>query len=281
MLISGMANVTVVGLGIIGSIWAKHYAEDGHEVVSWNRTPQPDFPGFVTDLADAVAGADLIHICVADPAAVQSVLEVILPHLDHSRLVIQSSTISPDAATSFARQVSETGASYVEAPFTGSKPAAEARDLVFFQGGDETVTKRAEPFLEPLSRKRFVMGSPEQAAAIKLSMNLQIAAVSQALTEGYHLAHKYGLSHEQFYAVLRENVAYSGLAKLKETKLKEGDYSPQFSVKHMRKDLGLALEAAAGLNPKLTERTKEIYDAGMDAGLADEDFIALEKLIRG
>jgi 3-hydroxyisobutyrate dehydrogenase-like beta-hydroxyacid dehydrogenase len=275
-----MSKVSVVGLGIIGSIWAKHYAEDGHEVRSWNRTPQPDFPGFISDLSKAVTGAEMIHICVSDPAAVQSVLEVILPTLSDSVLVIQSSTISPAAATSFAALVTATGASYLEAPFTGSKPAAEGRELVFFQGGNKETVAKAEPFLEKLSRKRFVIGSPAQAAAIKLSMNLQIAAISQALTEGWHLAGKYGLSHDMFYEVLRENVAYSGLAKLKEPKLTSSDYSPQFSVKHMRKDLRLALEAAEGLSPRLTETVKQIYDQGMDAGLGDEDFIALEQLIR-
>ncbi len=276
-----MAKVSVVGLGIIGSIWATHYAEDGHTVRTWNRTPQPDFPGFEADLKQAADGAEVIHICVADPAAVQSVLDQILPVVKFGMLVIQSSTISPAAATSFAEQVTSKGATYLEAPFTGSKPAAEARELVFFQGGTPDAVRRAETFLKPLSRKRFVMGTPAQAAAIKLSMNLQIAAVSQALTEGWHLAQKFGLSHEQFYEVLGENVALSGLATLKEPKLKSGDHSPQFSVKHMRKDLGLALGAAQGLSPRLTERTKEIYDAGMEAGLADLDFIALEKLVKG
>jgi len=275
-----MSNVTVVGLGIIGSIWAERYHEDGHTVRTWNRSAKPDILGFEANLSEAVKGAELIHICVADPAAVQSVLDVMLPELNDSVLVIQSSTISPQAAESFAEQVAAKGATYLEAPFTGSKPAAESRDLVFFQGGTEVALQRAAVFLEPLSRKRFVIGTPQQAAAMKLSMNLQIAAVSQAFTEGYHLAHKYGLSHQQFYDVLRENVAHSGLAELKEPKLKASDYSPQFSVKHMCKDLRLALDAAEGLSPQLTQRTKEIYDAGVAAGLADEDFIALEKLIK-
>ncbi|HAV12526.1 MAG TPA: NAD(P)-dependent oxidoreductase [Opitutae bacterium] len=275
-----MANITVIGLGIIGTIWAGHYAQAGHSVRTWNRTPKPEVDGFTQDLIEAVNNADMIHICVADPAAVQSVLDVIKQSLTPVTLVIQSSTISPQAATSFEQQVTATGAGYVESPFTGSKPAAEAREVVFFQGGSQKAIELAAPYLELISRKRFSIGTPEQAAAIKLSMNLQIAAVSQALTEGWHLAQKFGLSHDLFYEVLRENVAYSGLAKLKEPKLRTRDYSPQFSVKHMGKDLGLALDAAEGLSPELTKRTKEIYNAGIAAGLADLDFIALESLIK-
>jgi 3-hydroxyisobutyrate dehydrogenase-like beta-hydroxyacid dehydrogenase len=168
---------------------------------------------------------------------------------------------------------------YVEAPFTGSKPAAESRDLVFFLGGDAAAIDQALLYLIPLSRKYFHIGAPEQAAAIKLSMNLQIAAVSQALTEGWHLARSYGLSHESFYEVLRENVAHSGLAELKEPKLRAGDDAPQFSVKHMGKDLRLALEAAGSLDLTLTKTSHAIYDRGIEAGLGDLDFIALERLI--
>lgn len=272
-------SVCVVGLGIIGAIWNKHYASEGLETRCWNRTPKPQEPGFVADLAEAVRGVDVVHICVADPPAVQEVLNVVLPELKPNSLLIQSSTISPAASTSFATQVREAGAAYVEAPFTGSKPAAEARQLVFFLGGKEADRSRAAAILQPLSRLVFPFDTVEQAAAIKLSMNLQIAAVAQALTEGWHLARHHGLSHEQFFAVLRENVAHSGLAELKEPKLASGDTSPQFSVKHMAKDLGLALASSHGLHLRQAERTREIYLEGMAQGLAEADFIALESLI--
>ncbi|MGF1678569.1 MAG: NAD(P)-dependent oxidoreductase [Candidatus Methylacidiphilales bacterium] len=273
-----MATITVLGLGIIGSIWARHYQQDGHELKSWNRSSKPDAPGFEADLAESVRSSHFIHLCVADPAAVQSLLHVVLPHAPRNALIIQSSTISPAASLSFAEQSRTAGHRYVEAPFTGSKPAAEARQLVFFMGGNLEDTTEALSLLQSLSRKQFFIGKPHQASAIKLAMNLQIAAVAQALTEGWHLAKQFGLDHDLFYSVLRENVAHSGLAELKEPKLKSGDYSPQFSVQHMRKDLGLALESSSGLQLRLTERAKEIYDLGMQAGLGSEDFISLEKL---
>lgn len=274
-----MAKITVIGLGIIGSIWARHYRADGHEVVVWNRSPRPEVPGFEPDLKVAVARAELVHLCVADPAAVEAVLAVALPAMPKGTLVIQSSTISPEAAECFAAQVGAVG-DYLEAPFTGSKPAAEARELVFFMGGPASVVARAAPYLESISRRQFHIGSPAQAAAIKLAMNLQIASISQALSEGWHLARRHGLSHETFYEVLRENVAHSGLCELKAPKLASGDYSPQFSVKHMGKDLRLALEAAAeGLDLPQTRLNRQIYQAGIKAGLGDLDFIALEQRI--
>ncbi len=274
-----MATICMAGLGIIGGVWARHYAADGHQVAAWNRTPKPDFPGFVPDLTRAACDADLVHICVADPAAVRGVLETLLPILQPGRLVVQSSTICPDSAESFRAMVESTGALYVEAPFTGSKPAAEARQSVFFLGGDPAALDAATPFLTGLSRKIFRIGTPAQSAAVKLALNLQIAAIAQSLCEGVHLSRKFHIPHDLFFDVLRENVAHSGLADLKEPKLRDRDHSPQFSIKHMYKDLGLALEASRGLDMPLTRTNRSIYEQGIDAGLGELDFIALEQLI--
>ncbi|MCH8476066.1 MAG: NAD(P)-dependent oxidoreductase [Opitutales bacterium] len=274
-----MKQLTVIGLGIIGSIWARHYASDGYPVRVWNRTPQPDFPGWEGDLTKAVESAEVVHICVADPAAVSSVLEKILPVLPEGALIIQSSTISPEASRRFADLCAQAGFAYVEAPFTGSKPAAEARQVVFFLGGESEPLGQAEGLLQGLAKKFFHFSSGEKSAAIKLAMNLQIAAISQALTEGLALARQYGLEEGEFFPVLEANVAHSGLADLKRPKLEARDYAPQFSVKHMGKDLGLALEAIReGELPQL-RRTWEIYQKGIEKGLGDRDFIALEQLL--
>ncbi|MCH8540921.1 MAG: NAD(P)-dependent oxidoreductase [Opitutales bacterium] len=274
-----MKQITVIGLGIIGSIWARHYISDGYAVRVWNRTPKPDFPGWEEDLAKAVESSEVVHICVADPPAVAAVLQKILPALPVGTLVIQSSTISPEASKFFSEQCRQEGFAYVEAPFTGSKPAAEARQVVFFLGGEKKTRGQAEGVLQGLAKKFFHFSSGEKSAAIKLAMNLQIAAISQALTEGLSLARQYGLGEGEFFPVLEANVAHSGLADLKRPKLEARDYTPQFSVKHMGKDLGLALEAIKeGELPQL-RRTWEIYQKGLQKGLGDMDFIALEQLL--
>ncbi|MCD8481839.1 MAG: NAD(P)-dependent oxidoreductase [Verrucomicrobia bacterium] len=272
-------TVAVLGQGIIGTIWARHYASDGHSVRAWNRTAQPDNPWFAADATAAVAQADVVHICLAGPPSVEAVLTRILPSIGQNTLVIQSSTISPAAAEQFRSMVETQGADYVEAPFTGSKPAAEGKQLVYFLGGADAPRERADRWLTPISRKRFHFATPAQAAAIKLAMNLQIAAVSQAMTEGLALAEAYGLDAEQFFDVLDMNVARSGLVDLKKQKLLSKDYSPQFSVKHMHKDLDLALASSTNLKLCLTERCADIYADGLASGLGDDDFIALQQLI--
>jgi len=129
-------NISIFGLGIIGSIWADNLHRDGDHVLAWNRTPKPELPIYTPDARSAANQAEVMIIVVADPPAVQAVLDQILPALRAGQIVVQSSTISPAASVDFARQVETTGAAFLELPFTGSKPAAEQRKMVYFAGGD-------------------------------------------------------------------------------------------------------------------------------------------------
>lgn len=269
--------VCVVGLGIIGEVWARHAHDAGLLASCWNRTPK-NLPLFTHDLAEAAQKAVIIHIVVADPPAVQSVLGKILPTLGPGKLVIQSSTISPEWAEKNRQQVVATGASYVESPFTGSKPAAEQKKVVYFLGGEKAAREKAKLYLEKLSRKIFEFDSVQESSGIKLAMNLNIAGVAQALFESITLARKLGLPDDVFFSVLAENVSHSGVSDLKQPKLLEQDYSPQFSVKHMQKDLRLALETA-GMELPLTDLVHKIYARGSENGLADLDFSSLITLL--
>src|SRR5208282_768016 len=166
----------VLGLGIIGSAWAKNLIADGHTVRCWNRTPK-DFPNFHASIQDAVDQVEVIFIIVYDPPAVQSVLNQILPKLGPGQLVIQSSTISAKWTQIFAEEVEKTGAWFLEAPFTGSKPAAEKRQTVYYLGGDPAVVEKARPVLEPIASAILHIGPLGSASTLKLAMNANIAGV--------------------------------------------------------------------------------------------------------
>ena len=152
MYATGIMKISVFGLGIIGRIWAENLHCDGDTVRGWNRTAKPAVPFYTGDARVAAAQAELLIIVVADPPAVQQVLDQILPVLRAGQIVVQSSTISPAATLSFAKQVQATGAMFLEAPFTGSKPAAEQRQMVYYIGGEPKVLEQARPVLSRLSR---------------------------------------------------------------------------------------------------------------------------------
>jgi len=273
-------NISILGLGIIGSAWAKNLIADGHAVRCWNRTPK-EFPNFHASIREAVKGAEAIILVVADPPAVQSVLDQITPELGRGQLLIQSSTISAKWTLKFAAQVQKTGALFLEAPFTGSKPAAEKRQTVFYLGGDAAVVEQARPVLERLSSTRVHIGPLGTASTLKLAMNLNLANMAQALCESLALARAAGISDDTYFKALANNVGRSGLSDFKEPKLRQADYSPQFSLKHMGKDLRLAVETAAEYSLTLgqTEHLKTEYEDGIAAGWQDDDFIGLMRLL--
>jgi len=272
-----MHSIAVLGLGIIGTPWAARYQVAGRLAAVWNRTPKPNSPAWSETALQAASAGDVIQIVVADPSAVSSVLDAILPALGKGKAVVQSSTIDPQSAALFESRVRATGAMYVEAPFTGSKPAAEEGTTVFFMGGDAAALDAVEPLLSLVSQTRFRLPSVAKAAALKLAMNIHVAGLMQTLSESLTFARRAGIDDEFYFQALTKNVSYSGLARLKEAKLKAQDFSPQFSVKHMHKDMRLADGAAPGM-PMLGMLRRCLSEAEAQ-GMADDDFCSLIRLL--
>lgn len=270
-------NIAIFGLGIIGEAWARNLAADGHRVRGWNRTPKK-LPFYTGHAREAAAAAETLIIVVADPPAVQNVLDQILPALHAGQVIIQSSTISPAATLALARQVRATGASFLEAPFTGSRLAAQERKTVFFIGDDADVLTRARPVLERIGATTVRIGPVGRASALKLALNVNNAGLALALCESLAMARRAGIPDGIFFDALKLGVGRSGMSDLKEPKLRAGDFSPQFSVKHMAKDLRLALEMAGDLSLPETRAVLAVYEAGLQRGWQDDDFIGLIRL---
>jgi len=273
-------NIAILGLGIIGSIWAKNLIADGHKVRCWNRTPR-DFPNFYVSIQETVECAEAIFVVVADPPAVAAVLDQIRSALRPRQLVIQSSTISAQWTLRFAEQVCRSGAFFLEAPFTGSKPAAEQRQTVFYLGGELEVIEMARPILQSLSSTILHVGRLGTASTLKLAMNLNIAGIAQALCESLTLCRAAGITDEVYFEALSCNASRSALSDLKMSKLRQRDYNAQFSLKHMAKDLRLALETAESFSLSLrqTAHLKKLYDQGLAVGWKEDDFIGLVRLL--
>ena len=268
-------------MGIIGQAWAQRYAAAGSLGGVWNRTAMPELAHWKTSAASLTEEVDIVQIVVADPPAVEGLLGQILPSLQPGKYVVQSSTIDPASSVRFQKMVNATGAHYVEAPFTGSKPAAEQGKTVFFLGGNASDIAAVTPTLSLVSETRFIIGTGEQAATLKLAMNLNIAAQMEAFSESLSFVRRAGIDDDTYFSVLEKNVSHSGLATLKETKLRTNDFSPQFSVKHMHKDMRLACASAIGgsADYPLLELLRDRLSALEAEDLGDEDFSALIKLM--
>ncbi len=272
-------TIGVLGLGIIGGIWARHYHDAGRLAGAWNRTPQPDFPQWQDDPAAVAAASDFIQIVVADPPAVQGILDRILPALGPGKTIIQSSTIDPDSSDRFRNAVLATGARYLEAPFTGSKPAARAKQSVYYLGGDEALCAEADALLALGSAHRVRIGTNRQACTLKLAMNLRVSVQMQSLAESLIMCRRSGIDDDTYFTAVERNITYSGLDKLKEPQVRNRDFDPLFSIKHMHKDMRLASGMSTTGDLALLKAILAQLTAALEAGHGDLDFAALFKLV--
>jgi 3-hydroxyisobutyrate dehydrogenase-like beta-hydroxyacid dehydrogenase len=167
---------------------------------------------------------------------------------------------------------------YVEAPFSGSKPGAETRRTVYYLGGEPAAVDRAHLVLSRLSQQRLVIGTGAQAALLKLVSNLQIVSQLELLCETLRWARAAGVSDDTFFNMLRGNMAWSGVYQIKEPKLRAGDFTPQFAVRHMLKDVRLAL-AAAPPACRWAKRWRRDCRKRRGAAWAGEDISVLYRLL--
>jgi 3-hydroxyisobutyrate dehydrogenase-like beta-hydroxyacid dehydrogenase len=247
-------NVGVIGLGIIGSRAAGALRAAGFQTFVWNRTPRPA-PNFLASAAEVAEAAEVVQLFVADAAALFEVIAAISGALTPNHVVICSATAGPEATIEAARLVQKKGARFLDAPFTGSKGAAEERQLVYYIGGDEATFMRVRPVLEATSKAIVRIGEIGQAAVVKVVTNM-IAAVSvQTLAEALAIVRKSGVRPEALTAALEQNACRSGTIALKLPKMLSSDYDPHFSLKHMFKDVQLGIHMANALNVEIPATT--------------------------
>ena len=271
-------NIGVIGLGIIGRGVTENLRRKGFPVFVWNRSPRfvPNFVGSVGELAGL---CNYIQIFVSDDEALLHIVEQLSKKLSPRHLVLAHSTVAPDSMRSAAEIVERRGARFVEASFTGSKPAAEKGELVYYVGGTDTALREARPILEASSKEIIHIGAIGQASAIKIATNMITAASVQAAAEALALVQAFGVPLEKFVEAMRANASYSGTLAMKLPKILEGDFEPQFSVKHMLKDMHLASQIALShyLDLGVTAAARHQLLEQMQWGHGDDDYSSVAR----
>jgi 3-hydroxyisobutyrate dehydrogenase-like beta-hydroxyacid dehydrogenase len=279
-------RVAFLGLGIMGRPMASNLVKAGHEVSVWSRTAGKEVDGArtATSPADAAQGAEVVWMCVSDTAAVESILfgpQGVEQSLVEGMTIADSSTISPSATRKFAERVGVKGVRYVDAPMTGSKVAADAGTLTFMVGGDEAVIESLKPLFAAMGKVFFRMGETGKGQAAKLAMNLQIALIYEGFAEGLTLATKLGVDVENLLRVVQASMVRSGVVDYKAPFVMKRDFTPNFPLRLMHKDIRLALEAAKAVRVKLPalETVEEIYEMATEDGHENLDYAATITLL--
>lgn len=267
-------NIGVIGLGIIGRGVAGNLRRKGFPVYVWNRSPR-SVPNFVGSTGEVAEICNHIQIFVSDDDALLQTAQQLGEKLSPRHLVVAHSTVAPDSMRAAAEIVERRKARFVEAPFTGSKTAAEKGELVYYVCGNDAALRDARPILEASSKEIIEIGPTiGQASAIKVATNMVTAASIQAAAEALALVQALGLPLEKFLEAMRSNASHSTTLAMKLPKMLSRDFEPHFSVKHMLKDMQIANQIGLSnyLDLGVTAAARDQLLEQMHWGHGDDDY---------
>jgi 3-hydroxyisobutyrate dehydrogenase-like beta-hydroxyacid dehydrogenase len=279
---STTSRVGVIGLGIIGARVAKNLRKAAFDVYVWNRTPQ-DQPQFVQSPQALAERCQVLQIFVANDAAILETLEKLRPALTPQHLLIVHSTISPETIKEIKVEIDPVGAHLIDAPFTGSKGAAEKGQLVYYVAADPADLERAKPILEATSKHMVYFDRLGDASLIKIATNLITASIVESLSEAVAISEKAGVNPDKLVEAIEYNACRSGVSDLKIQAILKRDFDPNFSLTNMLKDSRLALKLAEKFKLELpvTKTVSQVLERADKKGWGAQDFAVVSELVRG
>ena len=281
-------NIGFIGLGIMGKPMAKNLAKAGYNVTIYNRTkPKPeDYPGLkiAAHPAELSKACDVVIMMLTGPEAIGSLLwgpDGAGKDLGPGKVLVNMSTVSPAYTARLSSEVEEGGAVFIDAPVSGSKKPAEDASLVILAGGPKETVDELEPVFLGMGKKVVYCGQAPMGSMMKMSINLLLGSMMEGLCEMLNFGRKGGLSVETMLDVVLSGPMSCGLFKLKEGMLREGEYPPQFPLRHMSKDLKFVADTAYDLKACVpsVHSLQQLFSAAMAKGHGDEDFAAVMKVL--
>jgi len=281
-------RVGFAGLGHMGLPMATRLADHGLTLTVWNRTASRAAPLAARGVpvagspAALAAGSDVLITMLADGQAAREVWSALLPACRPGCTGVDMSTTGPSAAREIAAEAARHGADFLDAPVSGSTVLAEQGTLTTMAGGPAEAFERVRPVLAALTARQVHLGPAGAGAAMKLAVNIMIAATNQAVAEALALAADAGITPASAYDTLAASAVASPFLGYKRDAYVGGDAPVAFTAALMAKDLELALSLAdhAGLAlPVATAARRSLADA-CAAGYADADFACVARLLR-
>jgi 3-hydroxyisobutyrate dehydrogenase-like beta-hydroxyacid dehydrogenase len=286
-----MAKLGFLGLGLMGYPMARNLIRAGHQVALWSNNASK-----ARELAAAEKGifcetprevgehADYVFLCVGNGDMSERVLlddNGVRAGAKPGTVVADASTVSPSQSRRIGDQLSESGIHFLDAPCTGSTPGATKGTLTFMVGGDQAVFEAARPYFEPMGKSLYYCGGPGMGLQAKLTQNLVLCNIMQAFNEGIVLATKGGVDPRLMLEILTNSAAKCGLIDYKAPFIFRRDFTTNFSVKWMHKDIGLMLQSGEELNVPLplTALSRQMFQAAISTGHGDEDICSTIKVL--
>lgn len=280
-------KIAFLGTGLMGTGFVRRMLANGHEVQVWNRSAakaqalQAHGARAFADAAAALAGAQRVHVSLADDASVDAVLEPLAAALPAATWIVDHTTTAPTPTAERAARWEARGRTFVHAPvFMGPANAAEGTGVMMVSG-TQARFDTLQPELQAMTGKVVYMGeAPERAAAFKLLGNLAILGLIGVLGDVNRLAHALGMSDQEAFSLFQHFNPGTTLAARAERIVSADVSKPSFEMAMARKDVRLMLEEAqrGGQSLFMTPAMAAMLDAGIARGQGALDVVAAARI---
>lgn len=285
-----MKKIAFLGLGAMGSRMATKLVNAGHDLTVWNRTPERAKALAVNGLTiadsprEAALGADAVFAMVRDDASSRQVWldpnNGALSGLGPNAIAIECSTLSLPYVRELAQAFGRADRQFVDAPLAGSRPQAEAGQLLFFVGGSKQSFQHVLAFLEPMAGAVHHAGDTGTGTTIKLMINALFGAQLGVVAELIGFAQKAGIDPHLAVEILSSTPVCSPAAKVAAVAMNAGAWDPAFPIDLVAKDFKLLGHSAQDIaaDMPISLRTGQIYAKGAEAGFGDDNITGIVQL---
>jgi len=253
-----MSTVAVIGIGRMGWHMAAHLAKAGHDVTVCDAVPgladqwvAEHGGASAADPATAAAGCDLVVTSLPADPQLRAVAAAIVPVLARGAVWVDHSTTSAQASREVAVEVAAAGAQFLDAPVSGGVDGARNGTLTVMVGGDEAAFATAEPVVSSYGARIVLMGPSGAGQITKMTNQICVVGLCQALAEGLDFAETAGLDVNRVIHVMLQGSSASWQMANRAERMLAGEYDYGFSTTLMRKDVGLVLDEAEAMNVPL------------------------------
>jgi 3-hydroxyisobutyrate dehydrogenase-like beta-hydroxyacid dehydrogenase len=285
----GTTRIGFIGLGLMGSRLTRRLHSSGWNVQAWNRSPGPtrslarDGIPISSSVANLVADSDVVLSSLANDAAVHSVFSEgggVFSSAKPGTIILEMSTISPELSRFLHREASSRELRLLDVAISGSTPAVEAGTVTLLAGGDQNTFERCTSIYECIAKQWFLIGPGSSGIQMKLVVNLLLGVDMQAIAEAVSLGEHLRIDRNVLLNVLSKTTVIPPAFGGKIQKIKNNDYSPEFPLRLMSKDMDLVMDAAKTSGAELpAARVVQSVLASNLSSNGDQDLSAITPFI--
>ena len=285
-----MKKIAFLGMGAMGSRMAKTLSDAGHSVTVWNRSLEPtkvleQTPVTLTSrLCDAIENAAFIFSMVRDDEASQAIWldkqNGVLSTMSKDTIAIECSTLSIPFVQTLSEQFRQADRKWLTAPVVGSRPQAEAGQLIFMLGGDTNIVDHASPIIEPMAAAIHHVGDQVAGAATKLMVNALFGTQLGVMAELIGFAKHAGINIEKALQAISATPVCSPAAKAAADAMVAEAWSPAFPIELVAKDFHLLNHSstAVSAHTPIISATGNVYVEGVKQGYGHDNVTGIVQL---